>query len=62
MQLRRDKGLCYFCDDKFSHTHRCPNRRLMTLQLSDGEEETLDPDAEDTPNSTDGDEIHTICR
>jgi hypothetical protein len=29
----------------------------MTLQLSDGEEETLDPDAEDTPNSTDGDEI-----
>jgi hypothetical protein len=37
MQLRREKGLCYFCDDKFSHTHRCPNRRLMMLHLTDGE-------------------------
>ncbi|MCH88512.1 hypothetical protein A2U01_0009401, partial [Trifolium medium] len=44
MQLRRDKGLCYFCDEKFSHTHRCPNRRLMMLQLSDEDVETIDPD------------------
>ncbi|MCH79693.1 Ty3/gypsy retrotransposon protein [Trifolium medium] len=44
MQLRRDKDLCYFCDEKFSHTHRCPNRRLMMLQLSDEELEAIDPD------------------
>ena len=22
MQLRREKGLCYFCDEKFSFTHK----------------------------------------
>jgi hypothetical protein len=44
MQLRREKGMCYFCDERFSNTHRCPNRRLMMLQLTDGEDEKLDPD------------------
>lgn len=29
MQVRRDKGLCYWCDDKFSFTHKCPNKYLM---------------------------------
>ncbi|MCI12510.1 hypothetical protein A2U01_0033615, partial [Trifolium medium] len=55
MQLRRDKGLCYFCDERFSHTHRCPNRRLMMLQLAEDDEETLDPDPpEDLHNSSNG--------
>jgi hypothetical protein len=44
MQLRREKGMCYFCDERFSNTHRCPNRRLMMLQLTGGEDEKLDPD------------------
>jgi hypothetical protein len=43
MQLRRDKGLCYWCDDKFSFTHRCPNRQLMLLHYDDTEDE---PDIE----------------
>jgi hypothetical protein len=51
MQIRRDKGLCYFCDEKFSHAHRCPNRRLMMLQLTkEDEEETQDPDPPDDLN------------
>ncbi|KAJ1443189.1 Chromo-like domain superfamily [Sesbania bispinosa] len=37
MQLRREKGLCYFCDEKFSFNHKCPNRQCLMLQL--GEEE-----------------------
>ena len=32
MQLRREKGLCYWCDEKFSFNHKCPNRHLMLLQ------------------------------
>jgi hypothetical protein len=28
LRSRREKGLCYFCDDKFSP---CPNKRLMLL-------------------------------
>lgn len=35
MQVRRDKGLCYWCDDKFSFSHKCPNKYLMMLQLID---------------------------
>lgn len=35
MQVRRDKGLCYGCDDKFSFTQKCPNRQLMLLQYDD---------------------------
>ncbi|CAJ2635781.1 unnamed protein product [Trifolium pratense] len=40
-QVRRDKGLCYWCDDKFSYTHKCPNRQLMLLQYDDNEEENV---------------------
>ena len=29
------KGLCYWCDEKFSFSHKCPNKHLMMLQLTD---------------------------
>lgn len=32
MQLRRDKGLCYACDEKFSWNHCCPNRQYLLFQ------------------------------
>lgn len=38
MQLRREKGLCYNCDEKFSATHKCPNKQFMML-IMDSEEE-----------------------
>jgi hypothetical protein len=57
MQLRREKGLCYFCDDKFSHTHRCPNRRLMMLHLTDGEGEKLDPDPPEIITTEESEEV-----
>ncbi|MCI02194.1 hypothetical protein A2U01_0023226, partial [Trifolium medium] len=47
IQLRRDKGLCYFCDDKFSPSHKCPNRQFLMLQVEDTEES----DAELTDNT-----------
>lgn len=40
MQIRREKGLCYFCNDKFSYSHKCPNKHLMMLQLVDEEPES----------------------
>lgn len=43
MQLRREKGLCYFCDEKFSFNHKCPNRQFLMLQMED--------DIEDPPNT-----------
>ncbi|KAI5405361.1 hypothetical protein KIW84_052223 [Lathyrus oleraceus] len=44
MQLRRAKGLCYWCDDKFSFTHKCPNRQLMLLHYDDTEDDQLSGD------------------
>lgn len=39
MQLRREKGLFYFCDEKFSFNHKCPNRQCFVLQLGDEDAE-----------------------
>lgn len=43
MQVRRDKGLCYYCDDKFSFQHRCPNKKSFLLQLDDISPDDPDP-------------------
>ncbi|KAI5441762.1 hypothetical protein KIW84_010995 [Lathyrus oleraceus] len=47
MQLRREKGLCYYCDDKFSMNHKCPNRHYLLLQVEEDEEISHLPDPPD---------------
>ncbi|XP_028758775.1 uncharacterized protein LOC114717745 [Neltuma alba] len=37
MLIRREKGLCYTCDEKFSPTHRCPNKQYMLMECDDSE-------------------------
>lgn len=37
MQLRRDKGLCYFCDEKFTFNHKCANKQLLMLMTKEEE-------------------------
>lgn len=32
MQERREKGLCYNCDEKFQADHRCSRPRLFLLE------------------------------
>lgn len=32
MQVPKAKGLCFNCDEKFSPSHKCPNKRLLLLQ------------------------------
>ncbi|XP_017442721.2 uncharacterized protein LOC108347805 [Vigna angularis] len=34
-QLKRDKGLCYWCDEKFTPHHKCPNKHFMLYQLEE---------------------------
>ncbi|XP_024018362.1 uncharacterized protein LOC112090683 [Morus notabilis] len=50
-QRRRAKGLCYRCDEKFSPGHRCKNRQLQVLLVSesDAEEEENAEEAEEEP-------------
>lgn len=47
MQLQREKGLCYWCDDQFLLNHKCPNHQIMMLQFDDTEEDT-NPEPERT--------------
>ncbi|OIW21522.1 hypothetical protein TanjilG_06136 [Lupinus angustifolius] len=44
LQLRRDKDLCYWCDEKFSFTHKFPNKHLMILQYDDEEHGQMEVD------------------
>lgn len=45
MQLRREKGLCYTCDEKFSLTHKCPNKHYYVLQLDETEDIVAEEDS-----------------
>ena len=47
IQFRRDKGQCFYCDDKFTPNHHCPNKHYLLLQVYDSEppgQETDPPD------------------
>ncbi|WVZ04461.1 hypothetical protein V8G54_025267 [Vigna mungo] len=39
MQSRRERGLCFTCDEKFSATHRCQNRQYLIMQLEEEEKD-----------------------
>lgn len=39
MQVKRAKGLCYRCDDKWSIGHKCKRKELSVLLTCEGEEE-----------------------
>lgn len=41
MEDRRTKGFCFWCDEKYTFGHKCPNRRLYTLisEPMEGEED-----------------------
>ena len=39
MQERREKGLCYFCDERYQPGHKCNKPRLYLLEGMDFEEE-----------------------
>lgn len=45
IQRRRAKGLCYRCDEKYGPGHRCKNRQLQVLLVSEEEEEEADDSA-----------------
>nr|KYP38939.1 hypothetical protein KK1_039771 [Cajanus cajan] len=51
MQLRREKGLCFTYDDKFSPSHKCPNKQYLLLQVDDEDRMELLPDPPDNSGS-----------
>lgn len=53
LQKKREKELCFRCDDKWSAGHRCRRRRELSVLLTCEEE---DDKAELSPNSNLSDE------
>lgn len=47
MQVRKAKGLCFSCDEKFTPSHRCASRKLLLLQWDADPSEDLDQDTAD---------------
>lgn len=39
LQSKREKGMCYRCDDKWSVGHKCKRKELSVLLTCEGEEE-----------------------
>ncbi|GJZ83807.1 ty3-gypsy retrotransposon protein [Tanacetum coccineum] len=44
---KKDKGLCYRCDEKFFPGHRCPAKTLQLLFIPEGDEGGAEDDQED---------------
>ena len=57
MQLRREKNLCFTCDEKFSPTRRCPNRQYFILQYEEDANFDKLPDPPDDTSLTDNPQI-----
>ncbi|GAV91241.1 RVP_2 domain-containing protein [Cephalotus follicularis] len=45
LKIRRDKGLCYNCDEKYHPDHKCKPQFLLLLARGDGDEYYLEEDA-----------------
>jgi hypothetical protein len=49
MQSRREKGLCFNCDEKFALGHKCKIKQLYVLEILPDQEPELDAiDVDDT--------------
>jgi len=46
IQFRREKGICFTCDEKYSLTHQCANKHYFLLQCEDEIPSELDPNVQ----------------
>ncbi|XP_073225764.1 uncharacterized protein [Cicer arietinum] len=47
MREKREKGLCFRCDEPFNKDHMCKNRQMRMLILAEGDDEVNDLEGED---------------
>ncbi|XP_043725460.1 uncharacterized protein LOC122672017 [Telopea speciosissima] len=55
MQSRRERGLCYNCDERFVAGHRCKTRQLFIMDYEDMVINDVAPEPDDPPDSPDPD-------
>lgn len=58
MQVRRDKGLCFNCDEKFNTGHRCKSKFLLLLTEDDGDFPEHTPDGTSKEASVDSEDAN----
>lgn len=46
MDEKRAKGLCFWCDEKYSPTHKCPKKQLYRIEAHEVEQEEGEPEME----------------
>ncbi|GJY23087.1 ty3-gypsy retrotransposon protein [Tanacetum coccineum] len=57
-QNRRDKGLCFRCNEKFAPGHRCKTSTFSLLEISNDSEQLVEREAGDDGNDYDEDVNH----
>ncbi|KAL5861508.1 hypothetical protein ACOSQ4_002804 [Xanthoceras sorbifolium] len=58
MKTRRDKGLCYNCDEPYTYGHQCTKKRLYMLMGEDEEEQEIDTEIEEVQEES----VPEICK
>ena len=48
LREKKEKGLCYNCDQKYTPTHRCRSRFLLLLGIDDDDGQLLESDLADS--------------
>ncbi|XP_068634605.1 uncharacterized protein [Aristolochia californica] len=61
IQYRRERGLCYSCDEKFSAGHRCKKKDLQVMILQELEEEVME-DSDDGKCEKQEEEVSVVAQ
>lgn len=58
---KRAKGLCFWCDEKFTFGHKCTNKKLYSLTLEETVEEEEEPlESKEVEEEVEGEESTTL--
>lgn len=47
IEMRRAKGLCYWCPEKYVAGHRCRGKQLFVIEVGEDDEEEQETDFSD---------------
>ncbi|KAL2475042.1 Retrotrans gag domain-containing protein [Abeliophyllum distichum] len=60
LQLKKEKGLCFRCDEKYTVGHRCKNKELQVLLIQEGEEWEVEDVAEGETSTEETNEVGEV--
>jgi hypothetical protein len=63
MDERREKGLCFNCDNKYSKGHKCSEKKLFYIDCEEEEDQELEPPQDlDIEETTPTISCHALAR